>query len=84
MDRKKLLRKLVSGSKNIRFTDAIAVAEAFGFELDRVSGSHHIFVHPWIPELINLQNVKGKVKPYQVKQLLRIVEKYDLHLEEKS
>jgi hypothetical protein len=32
---------------------------------------------------MNLQNVKGKKKPYQVKQLLRIVEKYDLHLEEK-
>lgn len=83
MDRKKLLRKLISGSKNIRFTDVIAVAQAFGFELDRVSGSHHIFVHPGIPELINLQNVKGKAKPYQVKQLLKIVEKYDLHLEEK-
>jgi predicted RNA binding protein YcfA (HicA-like mRNA interferase family) len=84
MDRKKLLRKLVSGSKNIRFKDAVAVAQAFGFELDRVSGSHHIFVHPDIPELINLQNVKGKVKPYQVKQLLKIVEKYDLHMGEKS
>jgi predicted RNA binding protein YcfA (HicA-like mRNA interferase family) len=84
MDRQKLLWKLISGSKNIRFAEAIAVAEGFGFKRDRVSGSHHILVHPEIPELINLQNVKGKAKPYQVKQLLKIVEKYNLHLEDQK
>jgi len=84
MDRQKLLWKLISGSKNIRFTEAIAVAESFGFKLDRVSGSHHILVHPEISELINLQNVKGKATPYQVKQLLKIVEKYNLHLEDQK
>jgi hypothetical protein len=46
-----------------------------------VSGSHHIFVHPKIPDLINLQNVNGKVKPYQVKQFLKVVEKYNLQME---
>ena len=81
MDKHKLLLKLISGSKNVRFSEAIAVAEGFGFKLDRVSGSHHILVHPEIPELINLQSVKGKVKPYQIKQLLKIAEKYDLHFE---
>jgi hypothetical protein len=40
--------------------------------------------HPGIPELINLQNVKGKAKPYQVKQLLKIAERYNLHLEEEK
>lgn len=81
MDKHKLLLKLISGSKNVRFSEAIAVAEGFGFKLDRVSGSHHILVHPEIPELINLQSVKGKAKPYQIKQLLKIAEKYDLHFE---
>jgi len=82
MDKRKLLRKLLSGSKNIRFAEATAVAEAFGFKLDRVSGSHHIFIHPDIPELVNLQNVKGKAKPYQIKQLMKITEKYNLQMEE--
>jgi len=84
VDKRKLLLKLISGSKNIRFTEAIAVAEGFGFKLDRISGSHHIFVHPSVPELINLQDVKGKAKPYQVKQLLKIVEKYNLRLEDQK
>jgi predicted RNA binding protein YcfA (HicA-like mRNA interferase family) len=58
------------------------LAEAFGFRLSRISGSHHIFVHPDIPELVNLQSVKGQAKPYQVKQFLRLVERYDLKLED--
>jgi len=82
MEKKKLLKKLLSGSKNIRFSEATAVAEAFGFKLDRISGSHHIFVHPDVSELVNLQEVKGKSKPYQVKQLMKIIEKHNLKMGE--
>ena len=57
---------------------------AFGFELDRVSGSHHIFKHPDIPELINIQKVRGQAKPYQIRQFLKLVERYNLHLEEEQ
>jgi hypothetical protein len=32
--------------------------------------------------LVNLQNVNGKAKPYQVKQLLRLIERYNLQMEE--
>jgi hypothetical protein len=82
MNRRRLLRSILSGSKNIRFDDMADLAEAFGFRLSRISGSHHIFVHPDIPELFNLQSVKGQAKPYQVKQFLRLVERYDLKLED--
>ena len=82
MKKRKLLLKLLSGSKNVRFSEAVAIAEAFGFRLDRVNGSHHIFVHPEIPELLNLQDLKGKAKPYQVKQLLQLAEIHNLQLED--
>lgn len=82
MKKRKLLQKLISGSKNIRFSEAVACAEFFGFRLERISGSHHIYIHPDVPELLNLQNVKGKAKPYQIKQLLQIVERYNLQMEE--
>ncbi|CRI65953.1 conserved hypothetical protein [Thiocapsa sp. KS1] len=84
MKKRKLLLKLLSGSKNVRFLEAVAIAEAFGFRLDRVNGSHHIFVHPKIPELLNLQDLKGKAKPYQVKQLLQLAELHNLQLEGES
>jgi len=31
---------------------------------------------------LNLQNVTGKAKPYQVKQFLALIEQYNLSLEE--
>lgn len=34
-----------------------------------------------IPELVNLQSVRGQAKPYQIRQLMRLVERYDLRLE---
>ena len=82
MKKRKLLQKLLAGSKNIRFSEATAIAKAFGFQLDRISGSHHIFIHPDISALINLQDVGGKAKPYQIKQLLKIIEQYDLQMED--
>ncbi len=67
--------------RNVRFADLCRLVEALGFELRRVSGSHHVFTHPQIPELINLQDVRGQAKPYQIRQLMRLVERYDLTLE---
>lgn len=58
------------------------LVEAFGFELRRTSGSHHVFVHPEVRELLNLQEVSGHAKPYQIRQFLRLVERYALSMEE--
>jgi predicted RNA binding protein YcfA (HicA-like mRNA interferase family) len=77
---RKLLKKLLASPANARFEDVCQLAEALGFRLDRVSGSHHIFIHPAITELVNLQNVGGQAKPYQVRQLLRLVERHNLTL----
>lgn len=82
--KQKLIRKLLSGSKNITFQDAQTAIEAFGFHLTRIKGSHHIYAHPSVPELINLQNVDGKAKSYQIKQFLEIVERYNLLLEDET
>ncbi|HRQ40524.1 MAG TPA: type II toxin-antitoxin system HicA family toxin [Chloroflexota bacterium] len=82
MNKQKLLEKVLSGSKNIRFTEFVTLVEAFGFELSRTRGSHHIFEHPDVPEILNLQNHKGQVKPYQIRQFLQLVEQYSLELEE--
>ncbi len=80
MTRRKLLEKALASPKNLRFEEAVALAEAVGFRLSRTSGSHHIFVHPDVPELLNLQAVRGKAKAYQVSQLLKLVERYNLQL----
>lgn len=77
----KLLQKILSGSRNVRFGDMVTLVNAFGFRLSRTKGSHHIFTHPEISELVNLQDVHGQAKPYQIKQFLNLVERYNLKME---
>lgn len=83
MTGRKLLRKAIAGPHNLSFKEFVLL-EAFGFRLSRVSGSHHIFVHSRVRELINVQDVDGKAKPYQVRQFLKLLESYALSLEEKQ
>ncbi|MBI4670645.1 MAG: type II toxin-antitoxin system HicA family toxin [Chloroflexi bacterium] len=81
MSKRKILERALAGSKNISFSDMLALVEAFGFRLSRIKGSHHIFTHAQVVELVNLQNVNGKAKPYQIRQFLKLVERYNLHME---
>ena len=79
---RRLLDRLTRGSlRNVAFGDLVALVEAFGFRRIRMSGSHQIFANPDIPELLNLQDVGGQAKPYQIRQFLRLVERYNLKLE---
>jgi hypothetical protein len=41
-------------------------------------------VHPDVPQPLNLQEVGGKAKPYQVRQFVRLVEEHDLNFEDLS
>ncbi|MDZ7580029.1 MAG: type II toxin-antitoxin system HicA family toxin [Deltaproteobacteria bacterium] len=60
----------------------VNLVKGFGFELSRTEGSHHIFTRTDIPELVNLQNVKGQAKPYQIRHFLKLVEKHNVELED--
>ena len=82
MKPRKLLQTILAGPQNVRFGDMVALVQAFGFQLARTSGSHHIFAHPDVPELVNLQDVKGQAKPYQIRQFLRLIERYNIELGE--
>ena len=76
---RKLLERLSSGSfANVSFKDAINLARGLGFEIVRISGSHHILKHPDVPEVLNLQNERGRAKPYQLRQIIQMIERYHL------
>lgn len=40
-----------------------------------------IYQHPAIPEQANVQDFGGEAKPYQIRQVLRLVERSNLKLE---
>ncbi|MCL4863572.1 MAG: type II toxin-antitoxin system HicA family toxin [Caldilineaceae bacterium] len=74
----KLLRKARSNPANLRFAEICTLAECYGFQLARVSGSHHIYKYPGRKELINLQAGKGgEAKKYQVNQVLDIIKEIE-------
>ncbi len=80
MNKRRLLARILAGSKNIRFGDFVSLLEALGFRLARVNGSHHIFHHPQVREPVNIQEVRGQVKPYQIQQVIALIEAYGLTL----
>jgi predicted RNA binding protein YcfA (HicA-like mRNA interferase family) len=75
----KFIRIIIDGTsdENIAFSDLCRLLESLGFE-NRIKGSHHIYYKQGIPEIINLQPVARKAKPYQVKQVRNILLKYKL------
>jgi predicted RNA binding protein YcfA (HicA-like mRNA interferase family) len=82
MNRRQLLLRLLNRQTNVPFMDLVDLVEGFGFQLDRTRGSHHIFVHSRVREVVNLQERRGEAKPYQIRQFLKLVEQYDLQLED--
>jgi len=76
---KKTLNKVLGGRSdaNILFSDLCNLLTHFGFEI-RIRGSHHIFRRADIEEKINLQKEDNHAKPYQVRQVRRIIFKYKL------
>jgi predicted RNA binding protein YcfA (HicA-like mRNA interferase family) len=85
VDPRRLLARVARGEMaNVAFSDMRRLVEAFGFELKRTSGSHHIFAHPDVAELLNLQEIGREAKPYQIRQFLRLVERYALKLKDEG
>ena len=75
----RLLQTILRGRSdaNIRFADLRALMRYLGFD-ERIRGSHHVYRKQGVPEKVNLQRDDGNAKPYQVRQLRRVVLKYQL------
>jgi hypothetical protein len=73
-----MFEELKTSPKKVRFERLCRIAEAFGFRLRGGKGSHRVYVRDGVDEILNFQDVEGKAKPYQVRQLIKIIEKYGL------
>lgn len=76
--RSRMMRRLISGHSdaNIRFNDLCALLRRLGFD-EHIRGSHHTFRKLGV-ERIGLQRSGSDAKPYQVRQVRRIVMQYQL------
>jgi predicted RNA binding protein YcfA (HicA-like mRNA interferase family) len=66
-----------SSDANIRFSELRGLLSRLGFA-ERIKGSHHIFTREDVAEILNLQPRNSLAKPYQVKQVRRILIRYKL------
>ena len=75
--REKLLEDVLRGTSdaNIQFTGLCQLLRSLGFR-ERIRGDHHIFIKDGVEEIVNLQPKGGKAKPYQVKQVRKIILRY--------
>jgi hypothetical protein len=72
----KLLDGICNNPKDVRSSDACNAAAAIGFVEKGGKGSHWTFARPGETTMLNLQNRKGRIPPYQARQLIVMIERY--------
>ena len=79
----KLIDQILRGASDatIPFADLVRLLHRLGFE-ERTRGSHHVFRMIGVEEKINLQADGTHAKPYQVRQVRRILLKYKLGIDD--
>lgn len=77
--RESILDRILRGTAdaNIRFDDLRGVLISLKFS-EHVKGSHHIFTQPGVVEILNIQPCGSLAKPYQVKQVRKVIVRYRL------
>ena len=73
---------MLNNQKNVKYNDFAVILEAFKFYRTKGEGSHGIYKNDAVKEIINIQNVNGEAKPYQIRQFFSLIEKYNLRMEE--
>ena len=78
-----ILTQMRRNPKGIRFNDLSKVCENFFGSPRQFGFSHKVFKTPWQGDpRVNIQNAKGKAKPYQVRQVLQAIDRLEVQNEE--
>ena len=74
--------RVIEGRGAVSFRDLQRLLTMLGFRLDRISGSHHIYLHPDVSRPVNIQPAAKEAKPYQIRQLRDMIREFGLKLED--
>ena len=73
-----ILEAIRNNPKGIRFADLAKVCDAYFGEPRQKSTSHQVYKTPWLGDpRVNIQNAKSMAKPYQVRQVIKAIEKLE-------
>lgn len=80
-----IVNKMRSNPVGIRFADACKVCDYYFGKARLSGGSHRLYKTPWSGDpRVNIQNDKGQAKAYQVKQILKAIERLEVEREAKN
>jgi len=73
-----IVAKMKKNPKGIRFSDFCKVCDHYFGEARQSGSSHRIYKTPWQGDpRVNIQDDKGMAKAYQVRQVLRAIERLE-------
>jgi hypothetical protein len=73
-----LIEKMRQNPKGIRFQELCKVCDSIFGEARQKSSSHRIYKLPWQGDpRVNIQNDKGMAKAFQVREVLKAVERLE-------
>ncbi len=75
-----ILARMRADPKNVRFADLCKVCDFYFGKFRQGGSSHRIYKMPWKGDpRVNIQNHRGKAKAYQVRQVLRAIERLEVN-----
>jgi hypothetical protein len=73
-----ILTQMRRNPKGVRFRDLCQVCDVFFGKARQRGSSHRVYQTPWQGDpRVNIQNDKGMAKAYQVKQVLKAIERLE-------
>ena len=73
-----IIQRLRANPRGIRFADLARICDRFFGEPRQRGTSHRVYRTPWLGDpRVNIQNDRGMAKAYQVRQVIRAIEKLE-------
>ena len=74
-----ILAQMKRNPKDVRFRDLCKVCDHYFCEARQGGSSHRVYKTPWQGDpRVNIQSKKGKARTYQVRQVLKAIERLEL------
>jgi len=68
----------------LSFTEFQKILAAYGWRLDRIGGSHHIYRHPAVSRPLPITPDGKTARRYQMRQARDMIEQYGLRMDDEA
>jgi len=73
-----ILDRMRNNPAGVRFSEICRICDHYFGQARQASGSHRVYRTPWVGDpRVNIQNHKGYAKAYQVRQVIKAIERLE-------